>query len=71
MPRQVAKRERTENLTFSLHLIIFGTSTWLNDIQLGFIRFWRDPQPLLFVNIPSIILRPDKYNNQTNSILRI
>ena len=32
-------------------------------IQLGFIRFWREPQPLFFVNIPSIILRPDKYNS--------
>ena len=30
--------------------------------RLGFIRFWREPQPLFFVNIPSIILRPDKYN---------
>ena len=30
--------------------------------QLGFLRFWREPQPLVFVNIPSIILRPDKYN---------
>ena len=30
--------------------------------RLGFIRFWRKPQPMFFVNIPSIILRPDKYN---------
>ena len=31
-------------------------------IQLGFIRFWSEPQTLFFVNIPSIILRPDKYS---------
>ena len=35
------------------------------NIQLGFIRFWTEPQPLFFVNIPSIILRPDKYNRLT------
>ena len=32
-----------------------------HNIQLGFIRFWREPQPLFFVNTPSILLRPDKY----------
>ena len=32
-----------------------------HNIQFGFIRFWREPQLLFFVNIPSIILRPDKY----------
>ena len=31
-------------------------------IQFGFIRFSKEPQLLFFVNIPSIILRPDKYN---------
>ena len=40
-----------------------------HNIQLGYIRFWREPQPLFFVNIPSVILRPDKYNNPAMTIL--
>ena len=40
---------------------MIGSRCWM----LGFIRFWREPQPLFFVNVPSIILRPDKYNNMT------
>ena len=39
--------------------------------QLGFIRFLREPQPLFFVNIPSIILRPDKYNTSINLVFNL
>ena len=39
--------------------------------RLCFIRFWSEPQPLFFVNIPSIILRPNKYNKISIRVIYI
>ena len=39
--------------------------------QFGIFRFWREPQPLFFVDIPSIISRPDEYNTKANKDIQI